>query len=183
MKNEKERIPNNGICPEEAEAIILSGSGSRSGSQISGHASYARSPVEGTGAGVNPSGENGFDTASRSGFRDYERECRLNGEDVLEQRVLQEFQAQEERKLAQSAASPRLITEFAELDETHVFSEFAHYKLLNRDTQAEFFITGKMLESKIGQDAALYEKVKRRAVKAFCVGNQIVKFCKFVENA
>lgn len=68
------------------------------------------------------------------------------------------------------------IFEFDKVPQELVFSEFATYKLLKRKTRRIFYINGKNLESRIGLDNALYEQVRTRARKAFCVGEDIIAF-------
>ena len=91
-------------------------------------------------------------------------------------RLLDEIEREERLKNEQLNLQTEVITDFAALPENLVFSELAHYKLFNRDTKAEFFINGKVLEGKIGMNFSLYEQVKKRSVKAFAIGNQIVAF-------
>jgi len=68
------------------------------------------------------------------------------------------------------------IFEFDKVPQELVFSEFATYKLLKRKTRRIFYINGKNLESRIGLDNALYEQVRTRARKAFCVGEDVIAF-------
>ena len=75
---------------------------------------------------------------------------------------------------AQSA--PYIINDFSSLPEKYVYSEFSSYRMIKRSSRREFYITGKALESRIGLDSALYEKVKARSLPAFCLGDFVVAF-------
>ena len=80
------------------------------------------------------------------------------------------------------AAEVDIIYDFSDVPETQVYSEFAKYKLFKRESKREFYINGKTLESRIGLDSALFEKVKKRERKAFCVGDDIVVFYKYLSH-
>lgn len=69
-----------------------------------------------------------------------------------------------------------LETDFSKVPQLLVFSELSTFKLYKRASKREFYINGKMLESRIGLDYKLYEKVKSRSSSAFCVGDDIVVF-------
>lgn len=101
----------------------------------------------------------------------------LKGSDKLvEQRVLARMEENEKISNEQNTKSFEYKTEFSQLSADEVFSEYAHYKLFNPDTRREFFIDGKALESKIGLDTVLYDKLKNRSIMAFELGEYLIKF-------
>ncbi len=77
-------------------------------------------------------------------------------------------------------AEANIIYEFCNVPENRVYSEAAKYKLFKRATKREFYINGRMLESRVGLDSALFDKIKKRDRKAFCVGEDIVVFYQYV---
>ncbi len=94
-------------------------------------------------------------------------------DEPTEDALLMEF---ERSAAATKDGGANFIFEFDNVPQALVFSEFATYKLLKRKTRRVFYINGKSLESRIGLDNALYEQVKTRTRKAFCVGDDIIAF-------
>ena len=79
-------------------------------------------------------------------------------------------------------AGVNIIYDFRDVPENRVYSEAAKYKLFKRTSKREFYINGRMLESRVGLDSALFDKIKKRDRKAFCVGDDIVVFYQYVGN-
>lgn len=75
-----------------------------------------------------------------------------------------------------SSAKPQPVTEFSALSPEQVFSCNSYYKLYNRDTKREFIINGLVLESRVGLDSALRDKLLSRSVQSFRVDNAVAKF-------
>ena len=92
-----------------------------------------------------------------------------------EDALLQELERAESEKKSALAPS-NIINDFASVPESLVFSESTTYRLFRRSTKRDYFINGKMLEARIGLDNALYQKVKSRTARAFCVGDYIAVF-------
>lgn len=101
--------------------------------------------------------------------------------ELIEKKLLMEMEAA--KKAAGKKASVTEVTDFSAVPEAEVFGENCRYVLFNRETKHEFGINGKQLESRIGLDKSLYEKVKNREAAAFCVENYYIKFDKFLKTA
>lgn len=97
--------------------------------------------------------------------------CSAQKEDEL---LLELERAELEKKSA--CAEFNVVSDFSLVPENLVFSEFSTYRLFRRSTKRDYFINGKMLEARIGLDNALYQKVKNRTARAFCVGDYIAVF-------
>ena len=98
------------------------------------------------------------------------------GDELLENKLLAELEQEKISVNTSKNCKKIIITDFSELPESLVFAENSMYKLFNRVTKCEFFVTGADVERKIGQDDILFNKVKNRSIKAFCVDDNIITF-------
>lgn len=92
-----------------------------------------------------------------------------------EQDLLIELAAQDEPGEAGREVN-NIIYDFEKVPPSLVFSEFAQYRMYKRKTKRNYYINGKILESRIGLDSKLYETVKNRASKVFVVDDAIILF-------
>ena len=97
-------------------------------------------------------------------------------DEAIQDKILAELEREKAQIAAEKEQKTITIENFAELPEALIFSDKAVYTLFNRDNKLEFFINGCEVERRIGQDEQLYNKLKNRAIKAFCVDNSVIKF-------
>lgn len=96
--------------------------------------------------------------------------------EMIERKLTEELEAEKARTAEKK--KQKYVTDFSKVPESKVFTESCYYRLFNKETKREFIINGRQLESRLGMDSALYEKVLARTMSAFCAGNSYVKFDK-----
>lgn len=99
-----------------------------------------------------------------------------NSQEMEEDELIKEMEAALASASAASKTQNPYIYDFHDVPLNLVFSEFSTYRLLKRHSKREFYINGKMLESRIGLNSSLYNKVLSRSVRAFKLGDDVCAF-------
>lgn len=93
---------------------------------------------------------------------------------LIEQKI--ENEIKQEIEDSQKIKEVRIIKNFAEVPKDRVFDNAATYKVFNRKTKKESFITGPQAESLIGLNASLRDDLEKGYVDNFTINEYYVRF-------